>query len=201
MADVPTATAGTATAGTSSGASTDKVTVTPEEFHLIKYEASAIAAVVTELAELLGVTNPIHVVVDETTPLAKMSAEVTDRSSDATITIRAESGALEDTQRFTHFSAESTRGSLGRMMLRARDRLRPDFAETPGDLDLSLKENAVWDTYCAGRLARLGLTVNQQRFRYNHRNRFGFSDDVDADFDRIWAADDLSWADLAGSTR
>jgi len=192
MSDAPTATTGAAT-----GASTGKVTVTPEEFHLIKYEASEIAAVVAGLAELLGVTNPIHVVVDETTPLAKMSAVVADRSSDTTITIRAESGALEDTQRFTHFSAENARGSLGRMMLRARDRLRPDFADTPGDLDLSLTENAAWDTYCAGRLARLGVPVNEQRFRYNHRNRFGFSDEVDADFNRIWAADDLSWDDLA----
>ena len=192
MSDAPTA-----TTGASTGASTGKVTVTPEEFHLIKYEASEIAAVVAGLAELLGVTNPIHVVVDETTPLAKMSAVVADRSSDTTITIRAESGALEDTQRFTPFSAENARGSLGRMMLRARDRLRPDFADTPGDLDLSLTENAAWDTYCAGRLARLGLPVNQQRFRYNHRNRFGFSDEVDADFDQLWAADDLSWDDIS----
>ncbi len=175
---------------------TTTVTVTPEEFHFVKYEASAIAAVVAELAELLGVTNPVHVVVDETTPLAKMSAEVGGTSSDATITIRAESGALEDTQHLTHFSADSARGALGRMMLRARDRLRPDFADTPGDLDLSLAENAAWDTYCAGRLARIGLPVNQQRFRYNHRNRFGFSDAVDAHFARLWAADDLGWADL-----
>jgi hypothetical protein len=188
MADAPT---------TSAAISAGKVTVTPAEFHLIKFESAEIAAVAAELAELLGVTNPIHVIVDETTPLAKMSAEVSEGSSDATITIRAESGALEDTQRFTHFSADSTRGSLGRMMLRARDRLRPEFADTPGDLDLSPTDNAAWDTYCAGRLSRLGIPVNQQRFRYNHRNRFGFTDEVDADFDRLWAADDLAWSDLA----
>ncbi len=176
---------------------TARITVTPEEFHLISYEAGAIAAVVAELAHLLGITNPIHVVVDETTPLAKMSAEVGGRSSDDTITIRAESGALEDTQRFTHFSADSARGSLGRMLLRARDRLRPDFADAPGDLDLTLQENAAWDTYCVGRLSRLGVPVNQQRFRYNYRNRFGFTDAVDADFDRIWAADDLAWSALS----
>lgn len=175
---------------------TAKVTVTPEEFRLIRYDSAEIAAVVEDLATLLGMANPIHVVVDETTPLSKMSAEVSERTSDATITIRAESGALEDTQRFTHFSAASARGSLGRMMLRARDRLRDDFADTPGDLELTLEHNAAWDTYCAGRLARLGLPVNEQRFRYNHRNRFGFSDEVDADFDRLFAAEDLSWASV-----
>ncbi len=177
---------------------TAEVTVTPEEFHLIRYDAGEIGDVVRELAGLLEMSNPVHVIVDETTPLSKMSAEVSERSTDATVTIRAESGALEDTQRFTHFSAASARSALGRMMLRARDRLRDDFAETPGDLDVSLRKNAAWDTYCAGRLARLGLPVNEQRFRYNHRNRFGFTDDVDAEFDRLWAADDLGWGDLPG---
>jgi hypothetical protein len=81
--------------------------------------------------------------------------------------------------------------------LRARDRMRADFADAPADLDLSLTENAAWDTYCAGRLARMGVEVNQQRWRYNHRNRFGFNDRVDAEFDRLWSADDLGWSDIA----
>jgi hypothetical protein len=72
--------------------------------------------------------------------------------------------------------------------------MRPDFADAPADVELSLQENAAWDTYCVGRLARLGVPVNQQRWRYNHRNRFGFHDDVDAAFDALWAADDLGWS-------
>jgi hypothetical protein len=110
-----------------------------------------------------------------------------------------QSGALENTQRFTHFSADHARESLGRYLLRARDRRRPDFADVPGDLDLSLAEHAAWDAYCAGRLARLGVPVNQQRFRYNYRNRFGFADAVDARFDAIWSADDLGWAELTSA--
>jgi hypothetical protein len=74
--------------------------------------------------------------------------------------------------------------------------MRADFADAPADLDLSLTENAAWDTYCAGRLARMGVEVNQQRWRYNHRNRFGFNDRVDAEFDRLWSADDLGWSDI-----
>ena len=42
-----------------------------------------------------------------------------------------------------------------------------------------------------GRLERLGVETNQQRWRYNYRNRFGFHDGVDAAFDALWAADDL----------
>lgn len=181
--------------------STAKVTVTPEEFHFVKYEARDIIDVVVELAELLEVSNPIHVIVDETTPLAKLAAETDGTSSDATLTLRAESGALENTQRFTHFSEEATRRSLGRTLLRARDRLRADFADAPHDLNLSLAENAAWDTYCAGRLDRLGVDMNRQRWLYNYRNRFGFSDDGDVAFDQLYSADDLSWSEVAAGTQ
>jgi hypothetical protein len=179
-----------------SPASTAKVTVTPEEFTFVKYDATEIAAIVAALAQQLEIANPIRVVVDETTPLAKVYEEVEAASSDATITLHAESGALEDRRHPMSFSAEVARESLGRILLRAHDRMRPDFADTPGDLDLDLEQNAAWDTYCAGRLARMGVRVNQQRWRYNHRNRFGFHDDVDAHFDRLWAADDLGWHEL-----
>jgi hypothetical protein len=176
-----------------------KVTVSPEEFSFVRYDASDIATIVSDLAVRLGIANPIRVVIDESTPLAKVYEEIEGTSSDSTIILHAESGALEDRRHPMSFSEDTARESLGRMLLRARDRMRPDFADTPGDLELTLVQNAAWDTYCAGRLARMGVTVNQQRWRYNHRNRFGFSDDVDADFDRLWTADDLGWDDLVSS--
>jgi hypothetical protein len=176
-----------------------KVTVTPEEFKLIKYDSAEIAMVVASLAERLGVANPIHVIVDETTPLALMSAELDGTSSDATITIRAESGALEDTKHFTHFNVNHTEISIGRMLLRAHDRLRPDFADAPPDQALTLQQEAAWNTYVNGRLSRLGVDTNKQRWRYNHRNRFGFSDVVDADFEALWSADDLGWSDVTAA--
>ncbi len=177
--------------------STAKVTVSPEEFAFVKYDATEIATIVAELAEQLGIANPIRVVVDETTPLAKVYEEIDAASSDATITLHAESGALEDRKHPMSFSPTGARESLGRILLRAHDRMRTDFADAPGDLDLTLEQNAAWDTYCAGRLARMGVETNQQRWRYNHRNRFGFNDDVDEMFDRLWSSDDLGWADVA----
>lgn len=182
-----------------------KIAVTPEVFSLINYDPGEIAAVLKDIAERLGIANPIRLAVDESTPLAKMSTMLVDEhgeqvigpaSSDVIISIRAQSGALENTKRLTNFSVERASRSLGRMLLRGHDRMRADFADTPEDRDLSLSENASWDAYCAGRLARAGFTVNQQRFRYNFRNRFGFSDEVDALFDQLWVADDLAWADL-----
>lgn len=186
------------TAAASRAASTAKVTVSPEEFTFVKYDATEIAEIVAELAERLEIANPINVVVNETTPLAKVYEEVDAASSDATITLHAESGALEDRKHPMSFSATNARESLGRVLLRAHDRMRADFADAPADLDLTLAENAAWDTYCAGRLARMGVETNQQRWRYNHRNRFGFNDDVDAKFDRLWSSDDLGWSDVAG---
>jgi hypothetical protein len=171
-----------------------RITVTPERFSFVRFEAGTIARVAREMADLVGVPNPLHVVVDETTPLSKLWVEVDGRSSDSPVTIHAESGALEDTKHFTHFGEPNARESLGRMLLRARDRLRSDFAAAPPDRELTLRQNAAWDAYCAGRLARLGLPVNQQRWRYNFRNRFGFSDASDAAFDRVWSAEDAPWS-------
>jgi hypothetical protein len=185
---------------TASPTSAAKVTVSPEEFAFVKYDAAEIAAIVADLAEQLEIANPIRVVVDETTPLAKVYEEIEAASSDAIITLHAESGALEDRKHPTSFSESNARESLGRILLRAHDRLRPDFADAPRDLDLTLAQNAAWDTYCAGRLSRMGVPVNQQRWRYNHRNRFGFDDGVDAAFDQLWSAENLSWADLASDT-
>jgi hypothetical protein len=173
-----------------------KITVSPEEFTFVRFDADEIIAIVADLAERLDIANPIHVVIDEATPLAKVYEEIDGSSSDATIVLHAESGALEDRRHPMSFSADDATESLGRILLRAHDRLRPGFGDAPADLDLTLAQNAAWDAYCAGRLTRLGVAVNQQRWRYNHRNRFGFSDAADAAFDRLWAAEDLTWAEI-----
>lgn len=182
------------------------VSVTPERFSLIEFDTAEIAAVVADVARRVGVTNRVRVEVDETTPLAKVWATLVDddgetvrgpTGADVTIVIRAESGALEDTARLTTFSAPATALSMGRMLLRARDRMRADWADAPDDLSLTLAQNAAWDAYCAGRLTRVGVDVFRQRYRYNFRNRFGFSDAVDARFDELWAADDLAWSDIS----
>lgn len=178
---------------------TTRVTVAPEHFTLVSYDGSEIAAVVRELADLIGVANPVAVEVDERTPLSKMSAAVDARSSDATVRLRFESGALENTKALTTFGPARARLSIGRMLLRAADRLSGRFDDAPDDLELSNPQNAAWDTYCGGRLERLGLEPVQQQFRYDFRNRFGFGDDVDAEFDRLWAADGLGWSDLPGT--
>jgi hypothetical protein len=113
-----------------------------------------------------------------------------------TITIRAESGAFEDTRKPRQQSETATATSIGRVLLRARDRLHGGFGEAPADDELSLAQMAAWETYCVGRLVRLGIEVNEQRWRYNFRNRHGFTDASDKAFDQIWSSDGLTWGEL-----
>ena len=168
------------------------VSVTPQEFHYVAFDADLIRRVAEGLLASLGLANrEVHIEVDETTPLARMRVAI-----DETISIRAESGAFEDTKRPRQQSEDTTTTSLGRVLLRVRDRLTGGFADAPPDDELSLAQMAAWETYCVGRLERLGVPVNQQRWRYNFRNRHGFTDQVDIAFDRLWASDALTWAEL-----
>ena len=166
-------------------------TVEPQAFRFVIFDAGLIARVADELVAMLGIDRPLHIVVDETTPLGKVSATIGD-----IIEVRVQSGAFEDTKRPRHQSEDVTAVSLGRILLRTRDRLQGGFGEAPDDDDLSLRQMAAWETYTAGRLSRLGLQVLQPRWLYNFRNRHGFTDLADAAFQQIWAADALGWGEL-----
>jgi len=168
------------------------VTVTPQEFSYVAFDASTIERITNELLTSLDLADrDVHVEVDETTPLARMRVDVGEA-----ISIRVESGAFEDTKRPRQQSDTITTTSLGRVLLRVKDRLSGAFADAPPDKELSLAQMAAWETYCVGRLGRLGVPVNQQRWRYNFRNRHGFSDQADTAFDRLWSGDSLTWAEL-----
>jgi hypothetical protein len=168
------------------------VTVTPQTFNFVAYDAALIQRVGEELLDSLGLADrDLNIEVDETTPLARTRVEVGDA-----ISIRAESGAFEDTRRPRQQSEVATATSLGRVLLRVRDRLNGGFGDAPPDEDLTLAQVAAWETYSVGRLERLGIEVNQQRWRYNFRNRHGFTDEADEAFNRLWAGDGLTWGEL-----
>jgi hypothetical protein len=168
------------------------VTVTPQTFNFVAFDAALIQRVADELLASLGLADrDVHIEVDETTPLSRTRVEIGD-----TISIRAESGAFEDTKRPRQQSEVATATSLGRLLLRVRDRLSGGFGEAPIDRDLTLAQVAAWETYSVGRLSRLGIEVNEQRWRYNFRNRHGFTDEADQAFNRLWSSDALTWGEL-----
>lgn len=171
------------------------VTVAPETFRFVKFDSVVVTRVAEELAAMLDMQQPLHIEIDETTPLGRVRATF-GTGADDTITVNVESGAFEDSKRPREQSEIATSINLGRILLRVRDRLHGGFGESPADDDLSLRQMAAWETYCAGRLSRLGLKVNQQRWVYNFRNRHGFTDTADAAFAQIWSADALTWGEL-----
>ena len=167
------------------------VTVIPHTFQFVAFDAALIEQITRTLVEALGIEQDVTIEVDETTPLARLRVDTGDP-----IVVHAESGAFEDTRRPRQQSEGATATAIGRVLLRARDRMSDGFGEAPPDHELTLAQVAAWEAYCVGRVERLGIAVNQQRWRYNFRNRHGFTDHGDAVFDRIWSSDELTWTEL-----
>jgi hypothetical protein len=172
------------------------VTVTPAEFTYVTFDAGTIEDLLTVLMARLDMGGrSLQVDVNEASPVVRIVVE-----DGEPIVLRADSGAFEDPRRPRALSDESVVTNAGRVLLRVRDRGDGSFAEAPPDSDLTLAEMAAWDTYAVGRLGRLGYRVYEPRWRYNFRNRHGFTDISDAVFDRIWAAERLTWSDLSAAS-
>ena len=169
------------------------VSVTPEQFTMVRFDAGRIAAVVERLVGEIGLPDSaeVRVEVDEATPLGR--AKVTALEP---ITVSVESGALEDPKRPRELSEEGTGDVVGRLLFRVRDRMDPAFGEAPSDDELPLPHSVAWDVYAVGRLARLGHRSQRQRRLYHFRNRHGFTDAADAAFERLWSADGLTWKEI-----
>jgi hypothetical protein len=168
-----------------------EVSVFPDTYNFVDFDAQRIGAVASRLMEQVGVTVPLQVEVDETTPLGRAWL-----ASLEPLVLAVESGAFEDPKRPRQLSERSVADVLGRLLFRVRDRLDPAFGQVPADDDLSLPESTAWDAYAVGRLARLGHPAQRQRRLYHFRNRHGFSDVADAAFERLWTSDGLTWADV-----
>jgi hypothetical protein len=172
------------------------VSVSPEEFHLVKYDAPEIRAIVSELADRVGLGDrDIVIEVDEKTPLGSSAVVSLDP-----ITITVESGGFEDAKHLRHLSRESVEGVIGRHLMRTKDRLDPSFGDPPPDDDMPINGYTAWDTYAVGRLERLGFPSQRERRRYHFRIRHGFTDVADGVFDRLWTGENLTWADIQAAS-
>jgi hypothetical protein len=170
-----------------------KIIVTPDEFHLVYFDAGRITELAGAVADRIGLPPDleIRIEVDERMPLGRVKVTSLDP-----VTITVEGGAFEDPKQLRHLSERSTLDVLGRTLLKIKDRLNPAFGDAPPDDKLSLQQLVAWTVYSEGRCERLGLPTQRQRWRYHFRNRHGFSDVADAAFDRLWEADSLTWADI-----
>ncbi len=172
-----------------------RVTVSPEAFHFVDFDAEHIRVVAGQVARVVGLPDEleIHVEVDEETPFGQTSTVIAGRR----VEIRVDGGAFEDPKHLRQLSEATTRQVLGRLLYRVADRLDPSFGSPPPDDELTLAQHAAWDAYSVGRYARLaGVDGGQARRRYAFRIRHGFSDRADRAFERLWHASGLTWADL-----
>lgn len=173
------------------------VVVLPEAFSLVLFDAGEIRELVERLARDVGLPEDLDITVsvDETTPLGAARLE-----SIVPVVISLESGALEDARRPRQLDPRGATDVLGRLLFEVRDRLDPAFGEPPEAQDLTLPLSSAWQTYCVGRLSRLGHRVQRQRRLYAFRNRHGFTDAADAAFARLWDGQDLAWSDIAAAS-
>jgi len=165
--------------------------ITPEKFTMVLFETDRIRELAEEVAGRVGVAVEVHVEVDEASALGRARVTSVDP-----VMLWIQGGALEDPKRPRHLSERNVVEVFGRLLYRVRDRLDPAFGDAPPDDELSLQQSTAWDSYCMGRLERLGYPVAKARRLYHFRNRHGFTDTADAVFERLWNADGLTWADI-----
>ena len=147
------------------------ITVVPNPFELVPYDADTIARLAAEAAALAGFPDDVSVTleIDEVLPhpLTGTFVEVTPEAERAGGTAHLDvwmSGAnFEDPKRPVKFQEELARAELVRAFLRAADRLRPEFAGAVGDEDLSDRQRAAWDVWTEGRAERLGVPGTRPR--------------------------------------
>jgi hypothetical protein len=172
------------------------ISVTPDPFTLIAYDADEIRAIIEDLAALVGIPSSvdIHLEVDEElfAPLVGHLSDVVDGA----IMIWISGGNFEDNRLPRHFAPVQARRDLTVALLRAHDRLTDDFANAPADKQLTRAERAAWDAYASGRAERLGAPARRQASLYEFRLQHGFTDIADAAFDRLWQAEHVTWDGL-----
>jgi hypothetical protein len=171
------------------------VEVSPESFTLVEFDADEIRALVEGLARDVGLPDdlPIRVEIDETTPLGAAKLASIDP-----VLLTFESGALEDARRPRQLDARASADVIGRLLFEVRDRRDPAFGAPPAEDAMTLPLSSAWQTYCVGRLNRLGHRVQRQRRLYHFRNRHGFTDAADVAFARLWDGEDLTWSEIEG---
>jgi hypothetical protein len=173
-----------------------RVTVTPDPFTLIAYDASEIAAIAEDAAARVELPSnvPIHVEVDEElfAPLVGHMTDVVDGG----IRVWLSGGNLEDNRRPRHFSAHQARRDLTIALFRGKDRLDDSFGDAPADAELTRGERAAWDVYAVARTRRAGIDVRRQALLYEFRLQHGFTDVADAAFERLWDAPSMTFAGI-----
>lgn len=174
------------------------ISLTPEAFTLVKFDAAELLEIAQAAAETIGVPagTKIDIEVDEALPHPLIASAV--EVGDGTMSLWFSGGSFEDSKRQAVLTPEGSLMELSSAFLRGRDRLDGGFEDAPPDGEISERQRVIWDTYTEGRLYRRGgYLINEPRRRYTYRLRCGFNDVADAEYERLWdGSAALSWAQL-----
>ncbi|MGZ8753093.1 MAG: hypothetical protein ACXW1S_08925 [Acidimicrobiia bacterium] len=178
-----------------------KVAVTPNPFVLVEYDSGALSALTERVAGRVGVPDDVDIAieVDEALPrplIASYVDAIDVGDGVRGISIWCSGGNFEHPQYPRRFDDAGAEVKLATDLRRAADRLSPGFADAPPDSELTERQREAWDASAAGRVSRLGFAVREPLTRYHFRLSNGFGDAVDAVYERLWGADELTWADL-----
>lgn len=174
------------------------ITVKPQQFTMVNFDAAQIAALAGEVADRIGLPAdlPLTVDVNEAVPLGRTKLVSLDPA-----VVSVQGGAFENPKQLRHLSEKNVVDVLGRVFHRLLDRLDPRFADAPPDDDLTLQQATAWDAYAVGRCEQAGYQPQKPRRQYHFRNRHGFNDTADRVFERLWSAPagSLGWADIVAA--
>ena len=173
------------------------ISLTPEVFTLVKYDAASLLAIAQDAAKAVGVPDgvSIEIEVDEALPGPLIASA--SEAEPGKLSFWFSGGCFEDPKRQAELQPDLSKTELGAAFLRGRDRLDGGFEDAPPDGEISERQRAIWDVYTDGRLARLGgFVMNEPRRRYSYRLRAGFNDVADAEYERLWTSERLSWSEL-----
>jgi hypothetical protein len=170
-----------------------QVSVSPESFTLVKFDASTIARVLGEVADALGVPadQEIRVEVDEEAILGKTEVRGLDP-----ITLWTQSGAIEDAKKPREVSEDGVADALGVLLVQALDRQDPEFGAPPLDEQMDIALFVAWQVHCSARVVAVGFADQHDRRQYHFRNRHGFTDVSDRAFERLWSPEPLTYAEI-----
>lgn len=171
------------------------IEVHPESFTKVEFQADQIAVLAQRsLERVAALPDDLDVVIEVA------ENEATNRVSVASldpVVLRVDSGALENYRQPRTLGELQSLIAFTRLFLEVADRQSTTFAAPPVDQEVTHAHRMAWDVNLFGRASRHGLRIHQPRYRYNFRNRHGFSDLADRIFDILWAADDLTWSRIA----
>lgn len=167
------------------------ITVRPDVFTKVEYEADVLAALAREALEgVPGLPNDLDVAVEVDEDAATTRFAIVSMDP---VAFRIDGGSVENLRDPRRMGELATKITFTRLFLELFDRRSALFGAPPLDASMTQAHRVAWDANLYGRTAQLGVRLHKPRFRYDFRNRHGFSDHGDGVFDELWSAGEISW--------